>query len=80
VDVVHFRPRTIPPTIAVELPNGTAQVIPVGWTSRATPTIDQMIGLEGVRLSVVVLVEITEWVRKWGTFPEDAQHKNNVPW
>jgi hypothetical protein len=78
VDVLHFRPRTTPATIAVELPNGKAQMIPVAWTSRATPTIDQMIGLEGVRLSVVVLVEIAEWFRKQGAIAEDAPHNENV--
>ena len=62
VDVLHFRPRTTPPTILVELPNGDAQSVPVAWTDRAPPTVHRMIGSEGACLSVVILIEIVEWL------------------
>lgn len=61
VDILHLRSNS---HILVELPNGSAQVIPVSWTDRSIPNIHKQCKIEGLCLSPFALLEAAEWLRK----------------
>ncbi len=65
VAVLHYRPKGGSPTVLVELPDGTAQCIPVSWTDRATPNPHEAASAAGARLSGLALLELVEYLESW---------------
>ena len=64
VEVLHFRSRSQPPHVLIELPDGCSQAVPISWTNRAVPNIHHQCKLEGLRLSPFALLEAAEWLQK----------------
>lgn len=64
VSVLHFRSRSHNPHVLIELPDGSAQAVPVSWTDRKVPSIHSQCKIEGLRLSPFALLEAAEWLQK----------------
>ena len=67
--VLHFRPKENPPTLLVERPDLSVQVIPLSWTDRATPNQHQAAGPSEGRLSALALLELVRAMRAWREKP-----------
>ena len=62
--VLHFRSRSQPPHVLIELPDGCGQDVPISWTDRAIPSVHNQCKIEGLRLSPFALLEVAEWIQK----------------
>jgi hypothetical protein len=65
VAVLHYRPKGRPPRVLVELPDGTAQCVPLSWTDRATPDPHRAVRVPGTRLSGLALLELVGLIEAW---------------
>jgi hypothetical protein len=65
VTVLHYRAKGPSPTVLVELPDQTAQVLPLSWTDRASPDPHRVVTSPGVRLSGVALLELVGLIESW---------------
>jgi len=65
VAVLHYRPGGPSPSVVVELPDGSAQCVPLSWTNRAAPDPHQAAALPGGRLSGLALLELAERIGRW---------------
>ena len=63
--VLHYRPKGRLPSILVEMPDGTAQCLPVSWTDRARPDPHRTVTMVGARLSGLALLELVGLMEKW---------------
>jgi len=64
VAVLHYRPQAPTPSLLVELPDHTAQCLPLSWTDRATPDPFRTAIPHGARLSGLALLELVRLVEK----------------
>ena len=65
VAVLHYRPRSRLPSVLVELPDRTAQCVPLSWTDRASPDPHRAMTVPGARLSGLALVELVGLIEGW---------------
>jgi hypothetical protein len=63
--VIHYRPKGRLPSILVEMPDGTAQSLPVSWTDQARPDPHRAVTMDGARLSGLALLELVGLVEEW---------------
>ena len=63
--VLHYRPKSRLPSVLVELPDGTAQCLPVSWTDRASPDSHRAVTMADVRLSGLALLELVGLLEGW---------------
>ena len=63
--MVHYRPKGRRPSILVEMPDGTAQCLPVSWTDRARPDPHRAVARGGARLSGLALLELVALMGGW---------------
>lgn len=63
--ILHHRPGGGVATLLVELPDGTAQCMPVSWTDRAAPNPHETASAPGARLSGLALLELVEHLESW---------------
>ena len=65
VAVLHYRPKGRSPSVLVEMPDQTAQALPLSWTDRASPDPHRMAIGPGTRLSGLALVELVRLMESW---------------
>ena len=64
--VLHYRPTSSPPSVVVELPDGTARSVPLSWTDRAEPDKHEtLLATELGRLSGQGVLEILRLLESW---------------
>jgi Family of unknown function (DUF5372) len=63
--VLHYRPKGRVLSVLVELPDGSAQCLPVSWTDRARPDPHRAVTVSGARLSGLALLELVGLVESW---------------
>ncbi len=62
VAVLFYRLQAEPPSILVELPDGSTQTVPAAWTDQGPRSPHKLGAAAGARLSVVALLDVLEWL------------------
>ena len=63
--MLHFRPKGRSPSVLVEMPDQTAQALPLSWTDRASPDPHRVASSAGTRLSGLALLELVRLLESW---------------
>jgi hypothetical protein len=65
VAVLHYRPKGRSPSVLVEMPDQSAQALPLSWTDRASPDPHRVAISRGTRLSGLALLELVRLIESW---------------
>jgi hypothetical protein len=65
VTVLHYRPKGPSPSVLVEMPDQTAQAVPLSWTDRGAPDPHRVAIRPGMRLSGLALLELVRRLESW---------------
>lgn len=63
--VLHYRPKGPSPSVLVEMPDQTAQALPLSWTDLGAPNPHRVAIRPGMRLSGLALLELVGRLEKW---------------
>jgi hypothetical protein len=65
VDVIHYRPDGVNPSVVVELPDQSLQCLPLRWTDRSIPERCAANASDASRLSASALLEAVRLLEEW---------------
>jgi hypothetical protein len=65
LSVLHYRLKSTPPSVLIELPDHSTQLIPVSWTNRAIPNVHHETTSRGAHLSGKALLELITLLESW---------------